>query len=304
MLKKIFVCFVLICIPLVAICQEVFVNVPKAKIYCHVVGKGSPVIVIHGGPGLTQDYLLPYMERIAKSHQVIFYDQRGSGKSTGEISNETMQMDVLVQDIEAIRKQLGFEKISILGHSLGGLVAMNYALTHPDKVNKLILMNSCPATSEDVDSFLQEYLKRTKPYQETLNQIKESKGFKEGDPEVFEKYFRILFTSYVYKKEDVCLLNLRLSKETCKNYPKILELLIQNVLFKPYNLSSSLKEFKRPTLIVHGAQDVVPPFTVEKIHQYIEGSTYILIPECGHFPYVEKPEELFPLLDEFLKDDV
>lgn len=129
--------------------KEAYVNSGDAKLYCRVAGKGKPLIVIHGGPGLTQDYLLPGMYELAKNNLAIFYDQSGCGRSSGEINKDKITIKVAVEDIEAIRRSFGFEKISLLGHSWGGFIAMNYAIVHPEHVDKLIISNSFPSTSKD-----------------------------------------------------------------------------------------------------------------------------------------------------------
>ena len=98
--------------------QEKFIPTEKAELFCKVAGSGKPLIVIHGGAGfLTHDYLLPHLERLSENNLVVFYDQRGLGKSTGELTAESINLKSYVDDIEAIRKSLGAPKVSLLGHS-------------------------------------------------------------------------------------------------------------------------------------------------------------------------------------------
>ncbi len=86
--------------------KETFVPSGEAKLFCRITGQGKPLIVIHGGPGLTQDYLLPQMYELAKNNLVIFYDQRGCGKSTVDINANTITLESFVDDIEAIKVTL------------------------------------------------------------------------------------------------------------------------------------------------------------------------------------------------------
>lgn len=79
------------------IANEYFIAVENGKLFLRTIGKGKPLIVLHGGPGLTQDYLLPQLYRLAKNNFVIFYDQRGCGQSTGEINANTINIELMIQ---------------------------------------------------------------------------------------------------------------------------------------------------------------------------------------------------------------
>lgn len=117
--------------------KEGFVEAKNGRIYYQIVGKGDPVIVIHGGPGLDQGYLLPGMALLAKNHQVIFYDQCGSGRSSISVIDEQhINDEQFVEDLETLRKALGHPKITLVGHSLGGLLAMRYAIKYSSNVKK------------------------------------------------------------------------------------------------------------------------------------------------------------------------
>jgi proline iminopeptidase len=282
--------------------KETYVSHDEAKLFCRVTGKGKPLIVIHGGPGLTQDYLLPQMYRLAENNLLIFYDQRGCGKSTGEINSETITIDQFVSDLEAIRQAFHFDKISILGHSWGGVLAMNYSIAHPEHIEKLILSNSIPASSEEFALFGQEWVKRMAPFKEELAKIHNTTGFHNGDPDVIEQLYRMTFRTYCYNPEKANLLNLRMTATASINGAKVYENIRQNVFEISFNLHDSLKSLKVTTLILHGDSDIVPPHTAQTIHESISGSKYFLMKNCGHFPYVEDPNPYFNCIDEFLKN--
>ena len=84
-----------------------------------------------------------------------------------------------------------------------------------------------------------------------------------------------------------------MSQKACINGEKVEEIFMQNLFVKPFNLHDQLKKVRIPTLIIHGDADIIPPATAQKIHESIAGSKYILIKNCGHFPHVETPDELF-----------
>lgn len=283
--------------------KEIFVGVNGAQIFCRVMGNGNPIIVIHGGPGLSQDYLLPHMATLAESNLVIFYDQRGCGLSTGEVNADSIRIEVFLDDLESIRKTFGFKKITVLGHSWGGFLAMQYALTYPEAVEKLILMNTMPASHEGWSLFHKEQLQRLAPYQHELKAIRESKNFMQGDPVTIESYYRMIYRTYCYNPENADLINLQKSPKASYNGWKIYEIFHQNVISRPFNFHDQLKQLNIPAIIVHGDVDPIPSLTAVKINESISDSKYFLIENCGHFPYVEAPDVLFKNLNDFLHSD-
>ena len=286
-----------------SVSKEVFVDVKGAKLFCQVMGegKGKPVIVIHGGPGLGQGYLLPQMAKLAEKHEVIFYDQRASGKSTGEINEDTMRLDTFVEDLDAVRQAFGLKKVTLLGHSWGGFLAMEYACDHPEAVDKLILMSSMAPSSEELSFFLANWLQIMAPIQDELKQIRQSQQFIAGDPETVEKYYRLIDRKYCYNPEKANELSLRMSRKEGLNSFLINDMVRETVFSNAFDLHDELKDLEIPTLIIHGDTDPIPFITAERTHKTIPGSKFVLLKECGHYPYVEQPELLFKSINEFLK---
>lgn len=278
--------------------KESLVSVENAKLFCRVIGKGKPLIVLHGGPGLCQDYLQPQLYKLAENNLVVFYDQRACGQSTGEINAKTINIATFVADLDGIRQAFNLQKISILGHSWGGFLAMHYTIAHPDQVDKLILSNSIPASFEDNALFDQEWTRRMAPYQKELESIHQ---FPEGNSEIMEKKHRMIFRTYCYHPENANLLNLHMTPSGYINGKKVYDIFKENVFDKPFNFYKSLERLKVPTLVVHGDSDPIPSFTARKIHESIKGSKYVLMRECGHFPFVEDPHVYFVNLETFLK---
>lgn len=284
--------------------KETYVDVRQGKIFCRVMGQeGTPLVVLHGGPGMSQDYLLPYMGRLAKTHQVIFYDQRGCGKSQVVANNDTIKLDYFIEDIEAIRRAFGFKKISLLGHSWGGHLAMHYAIRHPEAIDKLILSNPTPATSKDFSLFVKEWFRRLASQVEEIEKLKQSEAFVQGDTEAFAKYYSIQNRAYCYHSLDADKLNIRQSPYANVNGYKTYEILRNTYIIHPFDLTSGLKRLSCKTLIIHGDTDPIPVETAENIHKAISGSRLVVLDKCGHFPYVESPEPFFFHVVSFLKDE-
>src|SRR6476646_11263393 len=102
--------------------QEGFVDAHGVLIYFKTLGKGSPLVIVHGGPGASHDYYLPYLLPLARTNRVIFIDERGSGKSEKLEDPKGYTVENMVEDVEAVRTGLGLGKIALLGHSFGGVL--------------------------------------------------------------------------------------------------------------------------------------------------------------------------------------
>src|SRR5205823_691587 len=156
------------------------------------VGQGQPIIVLHGGPDFDHTYLLPDMDRLADTYRLIYYDQRGRGKSARNVQPEDVTIESDVDDLDSVREYFHFEKVAVLGHSWGGVLAMEYAIRHAERVSHLILLNTAPASHNDYMLFRQEMLhKRTPADLEKLNGRASDPRYKEGDPDTEANYYRI-----------------------------------------------------------------------------------------------------------------
>ena len=221
------------------------------------------VLVLHGGPGLTQEYLLPHLNKLKEFAQVVFYTQ------------SHLPFEGLLEEIEKIRKYYNQEQMILLGHSWGGYLAMRYAMAYPERVEKLILANPLPPTSVGYHQFEEEKKRRTK---------------QDLDPKS-EDFYRLFFTTYLYDPKDVEKLNLK------QIFPQdYFESLSNETVRKPYNLVPALNVLQFPTLVIHGDTDPIPAAAVESIPH----TQFLLIEQCGHFPFVEKPDIFFEAIRGFL----
>jgi proline iminopeptidase len=138
-------------------------------LYIKEVGKGEPVIVLHGGPGAGHQYMLPIANGLEESNRFIFYDQRGAGYSYCTKDSITMQKSIA--DIELIRRNLGVEKVNILSHSFGTILAMNYLKAYPESVKNIILLGAMDPKNGDTDFFSAEELKLFEKKNEEVTQF-------------------------------------------------------------------------------------------------------------------------------------
>ena len=119
--------------------QEGFVDANGVMIYYLTLGRGEPLVIMHGGPGASHDYFLPYLLPLARHNRLIFLDERGSGRSQKLEDRTQYTIENMVEDIEAVRKALNLGKINLLGHSYGGALVQAYALKYQQNLSHLIL---------------------------------------------------------------------------------------------------------------------------------------------------------------------
>src|SRR6266849_6986121 len=111
----------------------------NASLYAREIGRGQPIIVLHGGPDFDHSYLLPDLDRLADAFRLIYYDQRGRGRSADQVLPEEVTLASEMDDLEMVRQHFHLESPALLGHSWGTVLALEYALRHPERVSLMIL---------------------------------------------------------------------------------------------------------------------------------------------------------------------
>ena len=124
--------------------MESFRTTDGVTIAYEVRGRGVPLVVCHGGPSTTHEYLVGDLADLETQATLIFLDYRGSGSSSAA-PPETYTFERLADDVDELRRHLGFESVVVLAHSMGGFVAIQYALRHAEACRKLVLISCSPA---------------------------------------------------------------------------------------------------------------------------------------------------------------
>jgi len=276
-----------------------------AQLYYREVGQGQPVIVLHGGMDLDHTYLLPDMDRLSDSYRLIYYDQRGRGKSDGNVQPEDVTIESEIEDLERLREYFGLESVAVLGHSWGGLLALEYAIRHPQCVSHLILMNTAPVSHDHFLLYTQEWGRRRVPHEEKLQALRTSARYKEGDPEAVAELWRIYFSTTIKQPEHLNRVNLSLpsfTKESVLRGRAIADRLSdQTWLRKEYNLIPQLKQLSNPTLVIHGDYDFVPVEVAADIAQAMPRARLVVLEDCGHLSYLERPVEFLRVIRDFFR---
>jgi proline iminopeptidase len=270
------------------------------QIYCKSIGTGTPLVIVHGGPGLDHSYLLPQMEQLADTYELIFFDQRGCGRSSINVDSTTMTLDAMVEDIDKVRDAYNLTTMNLVGHSWGGLLAMLYAIKHGDQLNSLILVNSTPPTSEMRAAAFKIISDKT-TREDSLSQaaLAQTEEFKRHDPIAMQKYFRLMFKGTFYNPYMVDELTLKFAPDHAER-SKLIQRLAKDPHLENYDLLTQLESITCPVLVIGSDDDLTPRESNELIHQHIKGSRYVIMKQCGHFPYIEAPAQFFPAVRDFL----
>lgn len=289
---------------IVCLAEEGFVKIKDGCMYYQEFGQGYPIIVVHGGPGLDQGYLQPKLLELAADYRLIFYDQRGSGKSLeSNLDEEHINVRQFVEDLEALRKALCLDKCILMGHSWGGFLVLNYAIDYPEHVSGMILLNTTPADYKGKKAFLDEFAARTKNLQNELKPFSSYEEFKKLNKEQISLLYEKLFSVYFYdprKVQDLCL---DLNLESAQSGYLVMQKMEKSSRLQPsVNLFPKLKCLEVPTYLIHGREDIVPAWTALEIRKAMPHAEIVLLDQCGHFPYIEQPCLLFTHLQIFLKN--
>jgi proline iminopeptidase len=279
--------------------EEGWKHINGVRLYYKTNGSGEPILIVHGGPGLDHSYFLPQMEPLGRTSRLIFFDQRAHGKS--DIPQDSTAMGILnfVNDIEELREEFGLGRMNLLGHSWGGLVAMWYAVTYPQNLKSLILVNSAGPRSEDRFVASTELARRV-TRQDSLDRasVLQSEDFRARDAAAFARLFRISFRPTMFNRSVADSLTLEFPADyAVKN--RMLQYMRKDL--ERYDLTDKLRMISVPTLIVHGEHDAIPAVIPQSIRSHIHRSTLVTLERCGHFPFLEQPAAFFKAIQDFLR---
>jgi proline iminopeptidase len=287
--------------------RESRIPVQGATLYCREVGWGSPMIVLHGGPDFDISYLLPELDRLSDKFHLIYYDQHGRGRSAESVKPEDISLESEMADLDEVRDHFHLDKVALLGHSWGTVLALEYALRHPERVSRLVLMDPAPASTADINQFRTERVEKWPVLLELRNAIANTTAYKEADPDAVVAYYRVHFKPALSRSEDYEKLILRMQarfieqgKEGILKYRAVEDRLVNDTWASPngYDLYPKLKGLNIPALVITGDHDFFP-FVAVHIAQAIPGAHLVTLKECGHFPYLECPEPLREQIDIF-----
>ncbi|RKR10571.1 proline iminopeptidase [Flavobacterium sp. 90] len=273
-------------------------NNDSSKTYYKVFGKGEPLLIINGGPGMNSNGFESMAKTLAETQETIIYDQRGTGKSKlTALNSKTISMKIMADDIESLRKHLKIKKWNILGHSFGGMLASYYATIYPNSINKLVLSSSggVDLTLLKTENLIERNL--TKVEKDSLDywNAKIAKGDTSHTAALGRG--RALAPAYVYDQKYVPIIAERLTQGNSK----INGLLWDDMQKIKFDCKAKLKTFKNPVLIIQGKEDVISNQIGELANKTFPNSKLILLENCRHYGWLDAKEKYFTDVNSFLK---
>ncbi len=280
---------------------EGYIASGNSKIYYRTFGKGEPLLIINGGPGMNSDGFVNLAKELSKNNKTIIYDQRGTGKSAlSKLDSTTITMDLMVDDIEKLRQHLKIEKWAILGHSFGGMLASYYATLYPQNIASLILSSSGGIDLELLTYVSQRVNNRlSKQERDSLDYWNQK--INAGDTSHYVRLQRglALAPAYVYDRKNIPAIAERLTQGNSA----INELVWQDLQKIKFDCAAQLSHFDKPVLIIQGKQDIIEEKTALKEHKVLKNSKLVLLDNCVHYGWLDKHDEYFSELEKFLKSN-
>jgi proline iminopeptidase len=276
------------------------------RLYYRLLGTGSdPVVLIHGGPGFTSDYLADDLTPMARSHSLFVYDQRGIGRSTLVSDSAALAAQRYVEDLEAIRKQLGLQQLTLLGHSWGAGLAALYAMQLPERVRRMILVGTIPPKRSGlVSAFQAMAAARDSVTRRRMTELSRIRAANPDDRMACREYYQLWFTPFfgtsnasARMKGDVCAG----SPASLRNKPNVDKFTFASL--GEWDWMAALSSVVVPTLIIQGDRDPLPVDAAREWVAAMPNARLLELKGIGHFPYVEAPDVFFPAVDRFLRGE-
>jgi proline iminopeptidase len=269
------------------------------------------LLVLHGGPGASHDYLLPQMLELAKDHRLIFYDQRGGGRSRAE-DRTPITWQTHVEDLAALVRELSLEPLTLVGYSWGGLLALLYSIAvvggfrdqgipfspvvaDAPAPARVVLICPAPATTALRAQFSEELARRQRaPWIQEERAAIAASGLRERDPAGYAKrIFELGVAGYFAEPARAAELT-----------PFRVVGRVQQSVWESlggYDLTRQLPLIDAPTLVLHGAHDAIPLASSSLIASELPRGELVVLDESAHVPYVEGQAAFFAAVREFLQ---
>jgi proline iminopeptidase len=294
--------------------QEGFVDANGVMIYYEIVGRGAPLMIVHGGPGASHDYFLPYLWPLARTNKLVFIDERGSGRSSRLEDPSQYTVENMAEDVEAVRKALNLGKISLLGHSYGGVLAQAYAFKYQQNLSHLILGSTFHST-QAINEILAR-MKQNMPADERkkVDELEQAGLFGKGKAWERYRYPRDYadlawgngYFPYLYQKHPdptydpesgLTSTSWDLYREMWGSHG---EFVIDGNL-KSVEWADRLPSIKVPTLLICGDHDESDPSISQTMYEKIPGSKLVILPQSGHMTFVDQTGLFIQTVNDFVR---
>lgn len=303
-----------ICVPVraqrVSAPREGFVITPdSARLYYRVVGtRGDTLIAIHGGPGVDLESIAGDFAPLAERHVVIFYDQRGAGRSTLPRDTTRLNAAQQVRDLDAVRRFFALSHVTLVAHSYGPLLAASYAIAHPDVVRRMVFFGPVPPRRGD---FWSRFGRSMATRLDSTQRMQLAEAARQlGDTTVDARaacraYWAIAMRPRLAEPDRTLPL---IKSDLCGSDPAGIRYGLtttNRVVMESYgdwDLRAALAGVPAPTLVVHGEEESIPLDLVTEWTTALPHARLLRVPRAAHFTYAERPELVWPAVEGFLAE--
>lgn len=259
------------------------------------------VLVLHGGPGATHEYLLPLADLAKDGYRVVFMDQLACGRSDRPHDPSLYTLQHNVEEVEGLRKELGLGSVHLVGSSYGGLLALAYAVRYGENLRSLVTtggLASVPLTVLEMRRLIREL-----PPQDQAALAKGDAAGDYADP-------AYLAAVQVFYRRHLCRLwpwPAELVRSLADTNPDVYlsmngpnEFTITGTI-KDIDITPTLSTIRAPTLVTGGRYDEVTPEVARSIHNAIPGSEWVVFEESSHTPFWEERSGYISTLSDFFQ---
>lgn len=276
------------------------------RLFYRLIGSGrDTIVIIHGGPGFSSGYFGHDLDALAatgRGHALLFYDQRGAGRSTLVKDSVGVSAPRYAEDLEAVRRHFKFEKLTVLGHSWGAGVVALYAAQYPGRLGRIVIVGGIPLTAQGLAAFFGGV--RARRDSATLRRMNQWEARLEANPEdltacresnaLFFRPFFVDTTGATLRRIDFC----------GDAPPARRNSLVVNrytwASLGAYDWRPVMQQVAAPTLIIHGEREVIPMEYAREWAATMPNGRLLIMRGLGHFLYVEDPVRFFSAVDAFL----
>jgi proline iminopeptidase len=275
------------------------ITLSNGVLYYSIKGEGKTVLLLSGGPGTSANILDALQESLSKTFRCVLLEQRGTGRSrTYPMDSTTINIHQAAEDIMTLKKALGLEKITIVGHSYGAMLAMYFASRHAADIGKLVLVS--PGTLSLDQDFANDNRRGKLSKEEIVYSRQVGDSIRNGTASlaVQQKMAAIQFRLNIYDALKADSILLLISK---RQRNSVMEKIMLADMAHNYNVRGAVGRFSFPFLVISGRQDPVALFPTMDIMQLNRKAEIVWINKCGHMPWIEQPQTFYQELLKFLK---
>jgi len=266
-----------------------------AGLFYTAIGEGpEAMLVMHGGLGPDHTLLRPWLDGLRRSVRLIYFDHRGGGRSAPLVPGQVVSWGTLAADADSIRAANGVERIVVFGHSLGGMVAMEYALRYQDRLSALVLC--CTAAAWDYEDVRRDNARRLGGSRVIATFDRYSSGSVADDEDFKQQWLALQPLYFRHSNPDLVRRwagTMRFSSSA---------FLLSEDLLRGFNLVERLPLINVPTLVIAGRYDWVTPVDQsERIAARLPDARLLVFEDSGHYPFVEEHDRFIGAVSQWLR---